>query len=109
MKRLVLIAVAAAVCVGIAGCYSTPVMPPGGWAIANIKAPLSADNFKVSVETTKTGLAMVENYLGLISIGDCSIETAAKQGGIKTIEYADYEYFNVLGVYQKFTIKLHGN
>lgn len=112
MKRLVLLMLAVFVCLGVVGCnlYNTPVMPPQGWIVSNIKAPLSADNTGVKVnEQQKTGMAEVENYLGIISVGDCSIEEAADDGNLTTIDYADYEYFNVLGVYQRFTVKVHGN
>lgn len=109
MKRVMLLMLAVAVCVGAAGCYVTPVKPPPGWIVSNIRAPLSADNQGVSTVGAKTGTATVENYLGIISTGDCSIERAVKDVKITKISYCDYEYFNVLGVYQRFTIIVHGD
>jgi len=109
MKRVLLLMLAVVICVGAAGCYVTPVQPPRGWIVSNVKAPLSADNQGVSVVASKTGTAKVENYLGIISVGDCSIEEATKDVGIKKISYVDYEYFNVLGVYQRFTIIVYGD
>ena len=109
MRHALLLLLAVVVCVGVVGCYSTPVMPPQGYVVSNIKAPLSADNQGVIATYTKHGEATVENYLGIISTGDCSIKAAVKDVGIKSINYADYEYFNVLGVYQKFTVHVYGN
>lgn len=111
MKRVMLLMLAVVICVGAAGCqlYNTPVMPPQGWIVSNVKAPLSAENQGISVVASKTGMAKVENYLGIISVGDCSIEEATKDVGIKKISYVDYEYFNVLGVYQRFTIIVYGD
>jgi len=109
MKRVLLLMLAVVICVGAAGCYVTPVKPPPGWIVANFKAPLSADNQEVRIAGAKTGTATVENYLGIISTGDCSLEEATKDVGIKKISYVDYEYFNVLGVYQRFTVIVHGD
>jgi len=89
--------------------YHTPIMPPQGSVVSDVMAPLTGDIAKIDLQTTKTGTAVVKNYLGIISVGDCSIETAAKNGGLKTINYADYKYFNVLGVYQEFTVIVYGN
>jgi hypothetical protein len=44
---------------------------------------------------------------GLVAWGDCSIETAAKAGGITQIRHIDYQSKNVLG-YQEFTTIVKG-
>jgi len=46
--------------------------------------------------------------LGLVATGDASTEAAAREGGISTIHSADYSYFNVLGVYQRYETIVHG-
>jgi hypothetical protein len=98
------------VCIGAVGCYKTPVMPPQGWVFSQYKAPLSADLQGVKADPApKVGKAEVQNILGLVAVGDCSLEAAAKSENISTVQYADYEYFNVLGVYQRFTLFVHGN
>ena len=111
MKHSLFLLLAAVICLGVVGCnlYNTPVMPPQGWIVSNIKAPLSPNNQGIAVTSSKQGMAEVENYLGIISVGDCSIEEATKDAGIKTINYVDYEYFNVLGVYQRFAVKVYGD
>ena len=71
---------------------------------------------KANVTTTlargavkKTGEACTQNYLGLVSVGDASIEAARKNGGIKKIAYIDSSYTNILGLYQKYCTLARGN
>lgn len=108
-KHALLALVAVVLLLGLTGCYCTPVRPPMGWVVSNYKAPLSADNQGVAVDTSKHGQAKVENYLGIVAVGDCSLNAAVEDGGIGTVSFADYEYFNVLGVYQKFVVHAYGN
>ena len=58
---------------------------------------------------TKSGRAEVTSVLGLFSFGDASSTTAAANGGITTIDHADYEHFNILGIFQKTTVVVYGN
>ena len=104
--RYVLLLVLAVVCVGVVGCYSTPIMPPTGWVYSEFKAPLDPNLEKTTLG--KPGVALTTSILGMVALGDCSIEAAAKNGNLKTINYADYEYYNILGIYQKFTVKVYG-
>jgi hypothetical protein len=93
----------------LAGCagYCTPVIPPFGLIYAQYKAPMSHEVNGTKVGS-KTGIAESTSILGLIALGDCSINTAAKNGNIQTIGHADYSYLNVLGVYQSFKTTVYG-
>jgi len=106
-RRIAATLMGAAAVVGLSGCYTAPVMPPIGWVYTGIEAPLDIDqdNSKVSA---KSGEASSMSILGLVAVGDCSIETAAEEGNISTITGADYEYVNILGIYQNFTTVVHG-
>ncbi len=53
------------------------------------------------VKITKKGEACSRNILGLFAFGDSSVETARRMGGIKKVAFADTNYFNILGLYQK--------
>ena len=108
MKRSLLLLLAVVVCLGVVGCYSTPVMPPQGWLFSDVKAPLSANNQGIKVAGSKVGIGESQCVLGLVTTGDSSIEEAADDGDITNIAYADYEYFNILGIYQRFRVKVHG-
>ena len=89
------------------GCVVAPVVPPLGSIYSDIKAPIDID-MNQTAASPKSGEATTTSIFGLVSWGDASIQEAAKNGGITTIESVDYRYFNVLSVYQTFTTIAHG-
>ena len=105
MKRISTIAFVALLAFGVAGCLSAPFQPPGG-VVSVTTAPLSTEgNWDVG---SKRGEASSFSVLGLYASGDCSIATAARNGGLKKIDHVDYEYFNVIGIWQKATVIAYG-
>jgi len=92
------------------GCafYQAPVVPPGGLLFANTKAPMDVDTDKTETGT-KIGEASTLSILSLFTFGDCSINAAAQNGNLKTVNHVDYSYTNVLGVYQNFTTIAYGD
>jgi len=104
-------AVLAVACL-MSGCaaYRAPVMPPSAFVFSDIKAPLSTELNESTAVGTSQGAASASSVLGMFAWGDASVNTAAKQGGLSTVNYADYEYLSVLfGVYTRFTTVAHGN
>ena len=90
------------------GCVlRAPVVPPIALIYTNIEAPLDIDVQGTPTDTVR-GEASTTSILGLFSFGDASIHAAAQNGGLQTIESADYNYFHVLGVYQKYTTVVYG-
>lgn len=59
-------------------------------------------------KATKTGCATCQTVLGVVNWGDCSIETAMKNGKISTVTYADWDKKWIV-VYGTKTLKVHGN
>lgn len=90
------------------GLYQAPIVPPGGLLFANIKAPIDIDTEKTELGT-KTGEASTVAVLWLFSFGDCSINAAARNGNLQTINHVDYGYTNILGLYQCFTTIVYGD
>jgi len=91
------------------GCgYVAPVMPPQGWIYADISAPMDIDVDQTVVTGPRMGEAESTSILALVATGDCSITTAAQNGGVNTVNHVDYAYMNVLFVYQKFTTRVYG-
>jgi len=86
-----------------AGCARAPVMPPSGLIFNNQKAPM----FSGPATGSKTGVATAYSAFGLVGWGDCSIEAAARAGGITQIRHVDYQTKNILG-YQEFTTIVKG-
>ena len=56
---------------------------------------------------SKVGTAKATSILGMVA--DCSIKTAAANGGIKTIKYVDYDTKNTLGIYGEYTTTVYGD
>jgi hypothetical protein len=106
-KKLLGLVGCAALAITFSGCLSVPVMPPYGIVYTSYKAPLDFDQEKSQVGD-RSGTAETMSIIGLVAMGDASIQTAAEEGNIKTIHGADYEYFNVLGIYQTYTTIVHG-
>ena len=91
------------------GCgMVAPVVPPMGLIYNNVKAPIDINVDKTSFGT-KRGEASVVAILGLFSGGDGSIQAAAKDGGITTVNHVDYEFTSVLGVYQRYATVVYGD
>ena len=91
--------------VALGGCISAPFQPPMGM-ISQVKAPLSTDgNWKVGL---KSGSADVQCVLGLYAWGDCSITAAAVNGGLKQVDFVDYKYDNLIGIWQRTTGTAYG-
>lgn len=104
MKKVILVACAIAAAVVLTGCIAAPFEPPIG-LYTDIKAPLSICPSEIG---PKKGSAGSMSILGIVAIGDCSIAAAARNGGLTSIDYLDYEYFNVLGVYQRAVVNAYG-
>ncbi len=61
-----------------------------------------------SVKADKVGTAMSVSYLGMIATGDCSLETACKNGGITKISHVDRKVKNILGFIGEYTTTVYG-
>lgn len=91
------------------GCaFRAPVIPPTGLLFSNYNAPLTTEFDGTPASGLKKGEASSMSVLSLFAFGDCSLNAAAEEGGLSTIEYCDYSYLNVLGLFQKFTLVAHG-
>jgi len=91
------------------GCvyYSAPVMPPPGLFFTSIQAPIDTD-VNTNPIGPKVGEATSTSVLGLFAFGDASVASAAQDGNLTKINHLDYEYFNLLFLFQKFTTRAHG-
>ena len=91
--------------IGCVGCLSAPFQPPTG-VVTACSDPLTTEcNVK---HGSKTGSSEAISILGLVAVGDCSLNAAIKQGKLKEAYYADYKYLNILGIFQKVTVNVVG-
>ncbi len=99
---------------GCAMMYQAPVQPPPGALFAQIQAPLTVNFEATEVDGGKTGSDTHQYILipflwqSIAWSEPASIEAAGRNGGLTRIDYADYEMFNVLGIYTRMTITAHG-
>lgn len=99
------------------GSPKAPVVPPYGVVYSDFKAPLDisvgGNQQATPADSLRSGMAETE-YIRIpfiyisFSWGDASIDAAAANGGINNVDSADYEFFNVLGIYQRFVVHAHG-
>ena len=95
-----------------AGAYCTRVQPPSGFLYSHIRAPLDA-NFDGTPVCEKVGVAKTQYvFVPFVYLSfaweDAMIKKAAEQGQLTTVEYADYEFMNILGIYSEFTVRAYG-
>jgi hypothetical protein len=83
------------------------VSPVNGYLYTNVSGPVAVG---ASQDTpTKVGRATSRSIFGVYAVGDASIDTAAKNGGITRIHHVDYETQSVLGVIADYTTVVYGN
>ncbi len=107
LRSAAILGAAAGVALMSTGCLRAPVIPPYGIIYSEIQAPLDHD-FDETLVPSKAGRSESISILGLVAVGDASINTAAKEGGLSVIHTADYEYTNILGIYQKYVTVVRG-
>lgn len=56
----------------------------------------------------KKGTATCRSYFGLVGVGNCSVNEAAKEGKIKNVTYYDVHTRNILG-FKTVTVNAYGN
>ncbi|MCX7771088.1 MAG: TRL-like family protein [Proteobacteria bacterium] len=61
-----------------------------------------------NVVSKKVGTAKCISVLALVAVGDCSIESAMKNGGITKIHHVDYTTKNFLGIYAEYNVEVYG-
>ena len=88
----------------VSGCAFAPVVPPRGVLYTDQKAPLFGGREPGSAE----GRASAHSVLFAFAWGDCSVGTAARNGGIRQIKHLDYRLLNLGLVYQRFTTIVRG-
>ena len=105
MKKLCAIVASLMLCVGALGCIGAPVVPPLGLLYTDLESPLGLGGNVGG----RRGEATVVSILGLVSTGNASIRAAAQNGRITEVKATDYEFYNVLGIYQRYTTVVYGD
>lgn len=101
-KSLVLIPAAAALL--LAGCAS-PV--PNGVIFTDVQLPVSATSNQ-DTSKMKVGKSFCKSYVGMVTIGDASVQTAKKNGGIKKVVAVDWKAKSILGLIGEYECTVYG-
>ena len=101
-NKLKMLCVAGAV-MTLTGCaYSMPI----GAFYTDVELPISAT--AASSSSPKRGEASCVSYVSVYLKGDCSIETAKKNGKITTVTSVDWHYDSILGIVNNYKVIVHG-
>lgn len=100
MKKVIYVAMLASLGM-LFGCASP--MPFGG-LYTELKLPVTANGNGGK----KQGTAECKSILSLVAVGDCSIETAKKNGGISKVSVVDWEAKSVLGLFGEYKVHVYG-
>ena len=100
MKKFLAAAFVALAC---AGCVKSPVV---GGIYTDVKDGLAVTG---NAGSSKVGTAEVMGYVGLVALGDASIQTAARDAGFTRIHHVDYQAKSYVGVYTIYTVIVYGD
>ncbi len=103
MKKHVNVVLMIAALFFLTSCASS--MPVGG-LYTQVKLPVTATG--VDASRAKVGTAECTSILGLIAIGDASIETARHNGKISKITHVDWDAMNILGIIGTYKVTVYG-
>lgn len=106
MNKLLSLVLLAGAGMLFSGCVSVS-SPTSGLFYTGTKSALMTTGETLDESKKKVGEATCKAILG-VAVGDCSIETAAKNGGIKKIHHVDSESFNVLWLYGEYKVIVTG-
>lgn len=94
----------AVVAMFISGCAK--VAPPAiGFIYMDVTVPVMMTKKDLG---KKVGIGEMVSYAGLVSLGDASIETIAKEAGITQISHVDFHNQTYLSLYAKGTVYVYG-
>lgn len=98
--------------VGCASHYKAPFHPPTGYLFSDYKAPLQTKFNQTPAQPKGHGKAStlclyLPFYLSF-AWDDCSVEEAARDGNLAAVDYSDYEFFTILGIFGKMTVHAYG-
>ena len=100
MKKLFAFAFAAMM---LAGCVKSPLV---GGIYTDVKDGLAVTG---NAGSSKVGTAEAKGYVGVVALGDASIQAAAREAGITRIHHVDYQSFNDAATTAIYTIIVYGD
>lgn len=102
-RSLAALALAAVVVSGV-GCAGVAA-PVHGSLYTDVKYPAIVTS---NDGGSKVGTATATSYLGIVALGDASVEAAAAAGGIKKVKSVDAHARSIFGIIGWYTITVRG-
>jgi hypothetical protein len=99
--NLVLLAVFATAAVGCASAQS----PVNGALYTDVKSGSGATE---AYGGSARGESCAASYLGIVALGDATIDSAKKSGGIAQVTAVDHTAMSILGFYAKYCTVVYG-
>ena len=96
--NLKLVLILSMVTIGLSGCATAITRNGAGIFYTDTSDSVTATDL---AQASKEGQACAMNYLGLVSIGNMTVDAAKKAGGIKKVASVDFTQNSILGVYAK--------
>lgn len=103
MNKLLKAGIVTAVSILLTAC-ATAV--PVGAIYTDIKLPVNVT--ANGAAAPKVGIAECKSILAMFATGDCSIESAKKNGGIQKVYHVDWHADNILGIIGKYKLTVYG-
>lgn len=101
MKKLIVLGAVVVCAAMMTGCATSY---PVGSLYTGVDLPVTA----TAGSGAKQGTAACQSFLSLVAIGDCSIETAKKNGGITKVSSVDWQVINILGIIGNYKVRVTG-
>ncbi|MEO0005200.1 MAG: TRL domain-containing protein [candidate division WOR-3 bacterium] len=109
MKKLLLLGIVPIICLTmLTGCM--PGFYTVGTLYTSVKTPSAAVAYygPSANQAAKVAKATATNILGVVAIGDASLEAAMKQVGMTKVHHVDQEVTSILGLFSTYTIYVYG-
>lgn len=80
-----------------------------GCVYSQVRLPMSSE-FRNTKTVNKSGQATARSFCWMVAFGDAGLQAAAANGGLTTMEYADFETLYICaGLYVSRTTIIYGN
>lgn len=104
-KQFLKISMIAVVALSLTSCAMVGTTAGAGLLYTEISDPAAVTSNTLG---SKVGTSKATNILGWIVTGDASINTAAKNAGIKKVSHVDFKKKSILGIYATSEIVVYG-
>ena len=104
LKKTVVFVALSVAALTLSSCGGLSTRPVGS-VYADVADPVAA----TSSSGSRIGEATSTSYLGVVALGDSSVDAAKRNGGISSVSSVDVKRKNILGIITTYTTVVRGN